>query len=170
MACTSAPCPRARLIGSLHRPAGRGARRAARGLLGLALALSLGLALAPGRAAAAVGGCRSDPILVVDGTVTDVVSTLWADPALVRELDYTVTVPDGSLLGATTLTIGLGFPERVTYAFSAAQPRGTMRIEATVQTQPGSAPFPLSVRATRLLATRQADGTSAAPVTVLIGD
>lgn len=166
---TSALRLRARLIGSMHRPAGCGVRRAARGLLGLALALSLALACAPRHAAAAVGGCRSDPILVVNGTVTDVVSTLWTDPAVVRELDYTVTVPDGFLLGATTLTLGLGFPERVTYLFSAAQPQGTMRIDATVQTQPGSAPFPLSVRATRLLATQQADGTSAAPVTVILG-
>ena len=83
-------------------------------------------------------------------------------PSAVRELDYTITVPAGSLLAGTTLTVGLGFPERVAYIHSLTQPWGTLRIAATVQTQPGVAPFTTTMQATSLLATGAASGRQGA--------
>ena len=130
----------------IARPARRlvlaGALLAAVTLTGLARTESASAALA----------CRSDPVIVVNGAVADVVSTLYTDSAAnVRELDYTITIPTGSLIGHTSLTVGLGFPEKVTYVFSPAQQKGTMSIAATVVTAPGVAPFPTSVQVTTLL-------------------
>jgi hypothetical protein len=138
----------------------------------LCLVLGLGAvalaALPAGHAAAAVG-CRSDPVIVVNGAVADVVSTLYTDPSAVRELDYTVIVPAGSLIGRTTLTLGLGFPEKVTYVYSAAQPWGSLRVDATVQTQAGTAPFATDVQVTTLLGGIQhASGLSTATVSVAV--
>lgn len=110
--------------------------------------------------------CRSDPVLLVNGLVIDVVSTLQADPSAIRELDYTVTVPAGAVLGATTLTHGIRFPERVTYVFSDQQAAGTIRIDATVQTQPGVQPFTTSVRASAPPAHAWATGPSNTTLTV----
>ncbi len=141
------------------------------GLLGLAAAI--GLAAAPGRADAAIA-CRSDPVLVVNGATVDVVSTLYSTASAVKELDYVVTVPAGSLINQTTLTVGLGFPEKVTYVFSRAQLWGTMRIAATVQTQAGVTPFQTSVQATSplslLTGASTASGMSNATVTVNVGN
>src|SRR5262249_51467825 len=119
------------------------------GLLAVLAAAATGV-LVPGRAAAAAVACRSDPVIVVNATVADVVSVLATDPGVIKELDYTVTVPTGSVINKTTLTVGLGFPEKVTYVYSAAQPWGTMRIAASVQTQSAVAPFPTSVQVTTL--------------------
>ena len=138
----------------------------------LCLVLGLGAAalaaLPTGHAAAAVG-CRSDPVIVVNGVVADVVSTLYTAPSAVRELDYTVTVPAGSLIGRTTLTVGLGFPEKVTYVYSAAQPWGSLRVDATVQTQAGTASFETDVQVTTMLGGIQhASGLSTATVSVAV--
>lgn len=113
--------------------------------------------------------CRSDPVLVVNGAAVDVMSTLWVDQSAVREVDYRVTVPSGSLLGGTTLTVGLGFPEVVTYVFSPDQPWGSVRIAASVRTQDGVAAFPLSIQVSSLLAgSATASGTSDTTATVAL--
>jgi hypothetical protein len=145
-----------------------------RGRAKLCLALLLGsLVLSPlvsqTAALAASVPCRSDPIIVVDGAALDVVSTLTTDPSAVRELDYQVTVPTGALIGKLTLTAGLGFPEKVTYVFSAAQPWGSIRVDASVITQDGVAPFPAGVQASALLAgSATAGGTSATTLSVTL--
>lgn len=113
--------------------------------------------------------CRSDPILVVNGALVDVVSTLSTDPSAVSELDYQVTVPSGALIGQTTLTVGLGFPERVSYVFSPSQPWGSVQVAASVVTQSGVAPFPLNVQVSSLLAgSNTASGSSDATTTVTL--
>ncbi len=124
------------------------------------ITLALGLAaigtgiLADHPAQAAFIGCRSDPVLLVNGAVVDVVSTLDTDPSNIRELDYTITVPSGAVLGPVRLTVGIGFPEKVTYVNSAAQPKGTLQVAATVQTAAGVAPFATSVQVTSPLLVR----------------
>lgn len=149
----------------VHGPARRILSR-----LGLALALPvLGLSILAQDAHAAFTSCRSDPVLVVNGSAVDVVSTLNADAGAIRELDYVVTVPVGSLIGQTTLTLGIGFPEKVTYVYSYRQPWGTMSIAATVQTLPGTAPFATTVQATGLLTGGSAQGSSTSTVTVNVG-
>jgi hypothetical protein len=134
------------------------------GLAGIGLA-----AFSQPRVDAAAGSCRSDPVIVVNTAVVDVVSTLSTDPSLVRELDYTVTVPLGSLINRTTLTVGLGFPEKVSYVFSPFQPWGTMRIDARVVMAPGAASFQTSVQASSLLVSSTANGLSNGQVTVNLG-
>ena len=121
----------------------------ARILLSLGVA-GAALALLPDRARAILGGCRSDPVLVVNGATVDVFSTLQADPNVIQELDYRVTVPAGSVINQTTLTVGIGFPEKVSYVFSNALPWGAMRIDATVVTTPGTPAFATTVQATSL--------------------
>jgi hypothetical protein len=109
-------------------------------------------------------------VLVVNGAVVDVVSTLNSTADAVKELDYVITVPAGSVINQTTLTVGLGFPEKVTYVFSSSQPWGTMAIAATVQTQAGVTPFQTSVQASTLTSlltgTFTASGMSNATVLV----
>lgn len=141
------------------------------GLTALAmLMLSVVCAGRPGLpSASAALACRSDPILVVNGAIVDVVSVLQTSADTVRELDYTITVPSGSLIGQTTLTVGIGFPEKVTYVFSKAQRWGTMQIAASVVTQDGVAPFPTTVQATSLLARGSASGMSNQVVTMALG-
>ena len=118
--------------------------------------------------------CRSDPVLVVNGATVDVVSTLWSSAGNIREIDYVVTVPAGSVINQTTLTVGLGFPEKVTYVFSKAQRWDTMKIATTVQVQKGVAPFPISVTATSplslLTGTTSASGMSNSTVTLNVGN
>jgi hypothetical protein len=139
------------------------------------IGLALGLAaigsgvLANNDAQAAFIGCRSDPILLVNGALVDVVSTLNTSPANIQELDYTITVPSGALLSVVRLTVGIGFPEKVTYVFSPSMPRGTMQVAATVQTVPGTAPFPTSVRVTSLLVGTTASGYSNGTVIATLG-
>lgn len=113
--------------------------------------------------------CRSDPVMVVNGAVVDVVSTLTTDPASVREVDYQVTVPSGALLGQITLTAGLGFPEHVTYVFSPSQAWGSVQVAATVVTADGVAPFPLALQVSSLLAgTKATSGSSDATAIVTL--
>lgn len=149
-------------------------RRGRSSLARLCLTLGLGaagLAALPGGHASAAMACRSDPVIVVNGAVADVFSTLYTgDPSAIRELDYTITVPAGSLIGKTTLTVGLGFPEKVTYVYSPAQPWGTLRVDATVQTVAGTTPFETDVQVTSLLGgVRHATGLSDSTVSVVVG-
>lgn len=147
----------------------RGWRGTVTGLCVALCVAAAGVCLCPPHRVAAYVACRSDPVLVVNGTVIDVVSTLYAAPSAIRELDYTVTVPAGAILGSTTLTVGLGFPERVTYRFSATQPWDSVRIAASVQTQPGVPPFTTMVQATSLLGSGTASGPSDTIVTLPLG-
>jgi hypothetical protein len=139
------------------------------------IGLALGLAaigsgvLANNEAQAAFIGCRSDPILLVNGALVDVVSTLNTSPANIKELDYTITVPSGALLSVVRLTVGIGFPEKVTYVFSPSMPRNTLQVAATVQTAAGVAPFPTSVQVTSLLVGTTASGYSNGTVVATLG-
>ncbi len=138
--------------------------------LGLLAGLAGAGLLAHGRAEAALTSCRSDPVIEANLAVADVVSVLWTDPSVIKELDYTVTVPAGSIINKTTLTVGLGFPEVVSYVYSAAQPWGTMTIAATVKTKIAVAPFPTTVQVTTLTAgTVSSSGYSDGTVTVAVG-
>lgn len=111
--------------------------------------------------------CRSDPVLVVNGAIIDVTSTLWTTSDNVSAIDYQVTVPSGALLGGATLTVGLGFPENITYVFSPTQPKGSVQVAASVVTPDGAASFPLSVQVSSLLAgSATANGTSDTTTTV----
>jgi hypothetical protein len=137
-------------------------------LAAVGLCLALFVSLSPAKSTqAALSGCRSDPVIVVNTAVIDVVSTLATTAGAVRELDYVVTVPTGSLLGSVTLTVGLGFPERVSYVFSSAQKWGTLTVAATVVTQAGVTPFSTSVQVSSLLVpTSSASGLSNGTVVV----
>jgi hypothetical protein len=129
------------------------------GLLGSPLAM---------HQADAAAGCRSDPVLLVNGALVDVVSILQTDPSAVQELDYTITVSPWSLLGPTRLTIGLGFPEKVTYVYSPQQRWGTVGIAATVITRPGVAPFFTTVQASSLFRFSSAGGSSNSTVSLTL--
>jgi hypothetical protein len=108
--------------------------------------------------------------VVVNGAQADIVSTLSTQASAVRELDYTITVPRGSLIGKLTLTVGLGFPEKVTYVYSSALPWGSLKVAATVQTAAGVAPFPTTVRVTSpealLTLSKTASGMSDSTVSI----
>lgn len=135
--------------------------------LSLCALLVLALSAAP-RADAAVG-CRSDPVIVVNGAVFDVFDTLQAAAASVRELDYTVTVPAGSVLGGVQLTAGVGFPERVSVVYSSAQPLGAITVAGTVLARPGVSPFPVTLTVTTLpLNGGSATGSSAGMLSVTL--
>lgn len=139
-------------------------------MAGLVSSILGAVSFSTGHAEAALAACRSDPVIVVNGAIADVFSTLWTQSSNIRELDYVVTVPSGSLIGKLTLTAGIGFPEKVTYVFSPAQPWGTIRIDATVQTWGQVAPFQTSVQATTLLGGVQtAYGSSAGTVSLTVG-
>jgi hypothetical protein len=155
----------------MTRPPG-GVSRRTLARLGLAAGLAASLFAAAGhaRSEAAFMSCTSDPIVVVNGAQADIVSTLSTQASAVRELDYTITVPKGSLIGKTTLTVGLGFPEKVTYIYSSSLPWGSLKVDATVQTADGVAPFPTAVRITSpealLTLSKTASGMSNSTVTV----
>lgn len=160
----------------IRTPGRRGGLRASRRRLSLALLLSVGI-IAPFAHHTAASAdttnpdvlCRSDPIIVVNGAIVDVASTLQSDPASIREIDYQVTVPSGALLGRTTLTLGLGVPENVSYVFSPTQPRGSVQVAVTVVPRDGVASFPTSVRVSSLLAgNATASGTSDASLSVAL--
>ncbi len=139
--------------------------------LGLALVVGAGivLPLAHQTTASADILCKSDPVIVVNGAIVDVVSTLSADSSAVREVDYQVTVPSGSLIGKITLTAGLGVPENVSFVFSPDQPRGTIQVAATAVPQDGAASFPVSVKLSSLLAgSSTASGNSGDIITVAL--
>lgn len=132
-----------------------------RGVLVASLLVLGASSVLPGQAHATFGSCRSDPVVVVNGMTVDIVSTLGTPtPGVIKELDYTLTVAPGSLIGKTTLTVGAGFPEKVIYVFSAQQPSGAMRIDASVVTAGGVAPFSTSVQATSLSGVQTVSGLS----------
>ena len=154
---------------SLHRALRRPLSRLllVAGLLGIGVG---SLAASTGHADAALAACRSDPVIVVNLAIADVVSTLNTAPSNIREIDYVVTVPAGALLGKLTLTVGLGFPEKVTYVFSKAQPWGTIHLDTTLQTAAGVAPFPTAVQVTTLLGgVQRASGMSNTTVSLTVG-
>jgi hypothetical protein len=107
-------------------------------------------------------------VVVVNGAAADIVSTLYTDSSKIQELDYTITVPTGSLLGGLRLTAGLGFPEKVTYVFSSTQPHGVISVAASVVSVPSTAVFPVRVDVTTLLGSGSASGTSAHTLTVQV--
>jgi hypothetical protein len=72
----------------------------------------------------------------------------------------------GSIIGKITLTVGIGFPEIVTYTYSAAQPWGTMSISARVVTTTSVTPFATQVQASSVLTSASGSGPSSTPVTV----
>lgn len=113
--------------------------------------------------------CRSDPVIVVDGAIVDVVSTIQSDSSAIRAINYQVTVPSGALVGKITLTVGLGVPESVTYVYSPSQPWGSVQVTATVVPQDGATSIPVSVQVSSLLAgSATASGSSGAPLTVTL--
>jgi hypothetical protein len=129
----------------------------------------LALALPGVPRADAIVACRSDPVILVNGATFDVYDTLQTDAASVRELDYTVTVPAGSLLGGIQLTVGLGFPEQVTLVYSPAQPWGSITVAGRVLAQPGVAPFPVALTvATLPLKSGAASGSSSDTLSVTL--
>ena len=75
--------------------------------------------------------------------------------------------PGTTLAILLTLTLGIGFPERITYVFSPDQPRDSVQVAASVVTADGVSPFPLSVTVSSLLAgSTTASGTSDVTTTV----
>lgn len=113
--------------------------------------------------------CRSDPVIVVDGAIVDVVSTIQSDPSAIQKIDYQLTVPSGALVGKITLTVGLGVPENVTYVYSPSQPWGSVQVTATVVPQNGVTSIPVSVQVSSLLAgSATASGSSDAPLMVTL--
>jgi hypothetical protein len=107
---------------------------------------------------------------VVNGAAADIVSTLYADPSAISELDYTISVAPGSIIGKTTLTAGIGFPEKVTYVFDPSVRWGTLNVQASVVTRPGVAPFPTTVNVTTLFASASNSGLSNALVPVSVAN
>lgn len=137
---------------------------------GLSIA-SLGIAALPhGEVHATVAGCRSDPIVLINGLAVDIVSTLYANPSAIKELDYTITVPNSTLLGPINLTPGLGFPEKVKFAVNPSMRWGTLLVQATVVTQPGVAPFSTTVSVSVLLSQASMSGMSNAVVSATLGN
>jgi hypothetical protein len=149
-------------------------RRSRSALTRLAAGLSLtslGIAVLPhGDAQAIVAGCRSDPIILVNGDLADIVSTLNVNASAIKELDYTVRVSPGALTGIIRLTVGLGFPEKVTYVFDPSVPWGIIELQASVVTQPGVAPFPTTVSISTLFGHAATSGLSNAIVPVSVAN
>jgi len=90
-------------------------------LITLVYLLLAGLALsepfAP-RTEAAVGGCRSDPIVILsDGTMLDVSADIGTDVSNVREIHYVVHGPRGVHLISAVSTPTLGFKGKETFAY-----------------------------------------------------
>lgn len=88
----------------------------------LLFGLTMSASFAP-RAAASVGGCRSDPIVTLsDGTVLDVSADIDTDVANMREIHYVVHGPRGVklLLALSTPTLGFEGKETFTYYDDAA--------------------------------------------------
>jgi len=72
---------------------------------------------------AAVGGCRSDPIVILsDGTTLDVTADIGTDVSNVREIHYVVHGPRGVklVLAISTPTLGFKGLETFTYYDDAA--------------------------------------------------
>ncbi len=109
-------------------------RRMVRPLGGAAL-LSAGLLVSPllaPRANAIIGGCRSDPIVVLsNGTALDLSASADIDPSTVRQIAYTLHAPSGTWLVSVT---SLGPRETLSFlADNTAQTYDTVtRVDASM--------------------------------------
>jgi hypothetical protein len=84
---------------------------------------------------AAVGGCRSDPIVVLsDGTILDVSADIGTDVSNVREIHYVVHGPRGVKLITAISTPTLGFRGKETFTYYADAAPNQYITETLVQT------------------------------------
>jgi hypothetical protein len=84
---------------------------------------------------AAVGGCRSDPIVVLsDGTILDVSADIGTDVSNVREIHYVVHGPRGVRLVTAISTPTLGFRGKETFTYYADAAPKQYITETLVQT------------------------------------
>ena len=90
-------------------------------LITLVCFLLIGLAVSESLAStseAAVGGCRSDPIVILsDGTILDVSADIGTAVSNVREIHYVVHGPHGVKLVSAISTPTLGFQGKETFAY-----------------------------------------------------
>ena len=103
-------------------------------LVGLLLiGLTMSEPLAP-ISEAAVGGCRSDPVVVLsDGTILDISAAIDTDVSNVREIHYTVHGPrDVKVISISIPTLGFTGKETFTY-YDDAEPKQYIT-ETLVQT------------------------------------
>jgi hypothetical protein len=72
----------------------------------------------PSTAEAAIGGCRSDPIVVLsDGTILDVSAEIGTDVSKVTDIHYVVHGPRGVQLVAAISTPTLGFTGKESFTY-----------------------------------------------------
>ncbi|HKP51243.1 MAG TPA: hypothetical protein VJ183_01180 [Chloroflexia bacterium] len=90
----------------------------------------LGTVVAPGTTRAARGGCRGDPVMVLnDGTVIDILTDIGTEVWNVQRIEYIVHAPVGSRLVTTAYTNGLlGIVERMTFLADAPGNRYTVDV------------------------------------------
>lgn len=90
-------------------------------LITLACLLLAGLVMSDSfapSAEAAVGGCRSDPIVILsDGTILDVSAEIGTAVSNVREIHYVVHGPRGVKLVSAISTPTLGFKGKETFTY-----------------------------------------------------
>ena len=100
--------------------------------------LLIGLALSEplvSTSEAAVGGCRSDPIVILsDGTILDVSADISTDVSNVREIHYVVHGPRGVNLVSAISTPTLGFQGKETFTYYADAVPNQYITETLVQT------------------------------------
>jgi hypothetical protein len=100
----------------------------------LLLGLAMSEAFAP-LSHAAVGGCRSDPIVVLsDGTILDVSADIGTAVTNVREIHYVVHGPRGVKLVAAISTPTLGFQGKESFTYYADAAPNQYITETLVQT------------------------------------
>jgi hypothetical protein len=100
----------------------------------LLLGLAMSEAFAP-ISEAAVGGCRSDPIVVLsDGTILDVSADIGTAVSNVREIHYVVHGPSGVKLVAAISTPTLGFQGKESFTYYADAAPNQYITETLVQT------------------------------------
>ena len=100
----------------------------------LLLGLAMSEAFAP-ISEAAVGGCRSDPIVVLsDGTILDVSADIGTAVSNVREIYYVVHGPRGVKLVSAISTPTLGFQGKETFTYYADAAPNQYITETLVQT------------------------------------
>jgi hypothetical protein len=84
---------------------------------------------------AAVGGCRSDPIVILsDGTILDVSADIGTDVSNVREIHYVVHGPRNVMLVSAISTPTLGFRGKETFTYYADAAPNQYITETMVQT------------------------------------
>jgi hypothetical protein len=84
---------------------------------------------------AAVGGCRSDPIIILsDGTILDVSADIGTAVSNVREIHYVVHGPLGVKLVSAISTPTLGFSGKETFTYYADAAPNQYITETLVQT------------------------------------